>query len=70
MATASTLQTLPATFSALRSIRRVEAVEGPIAALARAREVAGPDGLLSVTGSNYLIADLMREPGAPAGATL
>lgn len=49
---------------------RVEAVDGPIAALARAREVAGPDGLLSVTGSNYLIADLMREPGAPAGATL
>ncbi|MBJ7458991.1 MAG: hypothetical protein JHD02_07385 [Thermoleophilaceae bacterium] len=48
---------------------RVEAVEGPIAALGRAREVAGRDGLLSVTGSNYLIADLLRQPGA-AGSTL
>lgn len=49
---------------------RVEAVEGPVAALARAREVAGREGMLSVTGSNYLIADLMRGPGADAGATL
>lgn len=49
---------------------RVEAVEPPIAALGRAREIAGPDGLLSVTGSNYLIADLLREPGDDPGATL
>jgi dihydrofolate synthase/folylpolyglutamate synthase len=49
---------------------RVEAVDGPIAALGRAREVAGRDGLLSVTGSNYLIADLLREPGSPAGSSL
>ncbi len=48
----------------------VEAVDQPLAALARARDVAGRDGLLSVTGSNYLLADLLREPGAPAGATL
>lgn len=49
---------------------RVEAVGGPIAALGRAREVAGRDGLLSVTGSNYLIADLLRQPGSGAGSTL
>lgn len=49
---------------------RVEAVDEPIAALGRAREIAGRDGLLSVTGSNYLIADLLRGPGAGAGATL
>jgi folylpolyglutamate synthase/dihydropteroate synthase len=49
---------------------RVEAVDGPIAALGRAREVAGRDGLLSVTGSNYLIADLLRSPGSPAGSSL
>lgn len=49
---------------------RVEAVDEPIAALGRAREIAGRDGLLSVTGSNYLIADLLRGPGASAGATL
>jgi dihydrofolate synthase/folylpolyglutamate synthase len=49
---------------------RVEAVDGPIAALGRAREVAGRDGLLSVTGSNYLIADLLRQPGSAAGSTL
>lgn len=48
----------------------VESVADPVRALARAREVAGRDGLLSVTGSNYLLADLLREPGAPAGATL
>lgn len=49
---------------------RVEAVDQPIAALGRAREIAGRDGLLSVTGSNYLIADLLRGPDAGAGATL
>lgn len=49
---------------------RTEAVADPWAALARAREVSGRDGVLCVTGSNYLLADLLREPGAPAGATL
>lgn len=49
---------------------RVESVTDPLTALGRAREIAGRDGLLSVTGSNYLLADLLREPGAPAGATL
>jgi dihydrofolate synthase/folylpolyglutamate synthase len=49
---------------------RVEAIDGPHAALGRAREVAGRDGLLSVTGSNYLIADLLRQPGSGVGSTL
>jgi dihydrofolate synthase/folylpolyglutamate synthase len=49
---------------------RVEAVDGAVAALGRAREIAGPDGVLSITGSNYLIADLMRGPDTAAGATL
>lgn len=49
---------------------RTEAVADPWAALARAREVSGRDGVLCVTGSNYLLAALLREPGAPAGATL
>ncbi len=49
---------------------RVEVIDEPLAALGRAREIAGRDGLLSVTGSNYLIADLLRGPGAPKGATL
>ncbi len=37
-----------------------ETVAGPRAALARAREIAGPEGAVLVTGSIYLIADLMR----------
>lgn len=49
---------------------RTEAVADPWAALARAREVAGRDGVLCVTGSNYLLADLLREPGSDPGATL
>ena len=49
---------------------RTEAIADPWAALARAREVSGREGVLCVTGSNYLLADLLREPGAPAGATL
>lgn len=49
---------------------RVEAVDGPVAALGRAREVAGRDGLLCVAGSNYLIADLLRQPGSGAGSIL
>lgn len=49
---------------------RVETVAEPLAALGRAREIAGRDGALVVTGSNYLLADLLRDPSAPAGATL
>jgi dihydrofolate synthase/folylpolyglutamate synthase len=36
-----------------------EIVRGPAAALARARELAGPGGAVVATGSIYLIADLL-----------
>lgn len=49
---------------------RIEAIDDPLSALGRAREISGSRGLLCVTGSNYLLADLLRAPGAPAGATL
>jgi dihydrofolate synthase/folylpolyglutamate synthase len=39
---------------------RVDVVEAPEAALARAREIAGPGGAVLVTGSLYLLADLPR----------
>ena len=46
-------------------------VEGdPHRALRRARELAGPDGVVLATGSIYLIADLLRPEGAPGGSTL
>jgi dihydrofolate synthase/folylpolyglutamate synthase len=41
-----------------------ETVPDPHAALARARELAGPGGAALATGSIYLIADLVREAGA------
>ena len=41
-----------------------DAVGDPRAALERARDLAGPDGAVVVTGSIYLIADLVREHGA------
>ena len=47
--------------------RRRETVPEAHAALARARELAGHDGVVLVTGSIYLIADLLRRRGAPAG---
>lgn len=40
-----------------------EIVPGPRAAVARARELAGEDGIVIATGSIYLVADLL----APAG---
>ncbi|MFN2470909.1 MAG: glutamate ligase domain-containing protein [Gaiellaceae bacterium] len=40
----------------------VETVPDPHAALARARELAGPDGAVLVTGSLYLLADLHSVP--------
>jgi dihydrofolate synthase / folylpolyglutamate synthase len=46
----------------------VETVAGPRAALERAHELAGPDGVVLATGSIYLIADLVRE-GADARAS-
>jgi dihydrofolate synthase/folylpolyglutamate synthase len=53
----------PATLAHLA--RRVDSVTvaDPRAAVERARELAGPNGAVLVTGSIYLIADLVREPG-------
>jgi dihydrofolate synthase / folylpolyglutamate synthase len=42
----------------------------PHRALEQARELAGPDGVVLATGSIYLIADLLRPPGAAGGSTL
>jgi len=45
-------------------------VSEPHAALAAARRAAGPDGVALATGSLYLIADLLRPPGAGRGSIL
>jgi len=47
-----------------------EAVGDPKAALARARELAGPDGAVLATGSIYLVADLVAERPAARASTL
>lgn len=47
-----------------------ETVADPRAAVARARELAGPGGAVVATGSIYLIADLVRDPGAARASTL
>jgi dihydrofolate synthase/folylpolyglutamate synthase len=47
-----------------------ETVADPRRAVARARELAGPDGAVIATGSIYLIADLVREPGVARASTL
>ena len=43
----------------------VEAVSDPVAALGRARSLAGPGGAILVTGSLYLLADLYNPYGGP-----
>lgn len=64
----------PATLASLAGqvgeppVCRVEA--DPRRAVARAEELAGPDGVVLATGSIYLIADLMRPRGAGRGSTL
>jgi dihydrofolate synthase / folylpolyglutamate synthase len=47
-----------------------EIVPGPRAALARARELAGPEGAVIATGSIYLIADLVAAPGRRRASAL
>jgi len=47
-----------------------EIVPDPRAALARARELAGPDGAVVATGSIYLIAELVSAPGARRASAL
>jgi dihydrofolate synthase / folylpolyglutamate synthase len=47
-----------------------EIVPDPRAAVARARELAGPDGAVLATGSIYLVADLLAEPGRRRASAL
>jgi dihydrofolate synthase/folylpolyglutamate synthase len=47
-----------------------ETVPDPRAALERARELAGPDGVVLATGSIYLVADLVREAADARASTL
>jgi dihydrofolate synthase/folylpolyglutamate synthase len=47
-----------------------ETVSGARAAVARARELAGPDGAVLATGSIYLIADLVREDADARASSL
>ncbi len=47
-----------------------DCVSDPRAAVEHARELAGHDGAVIVTGSIYLIAQLTREPGAARASTL
>ena len=62
----------PATLQSLArqlGFTAVSAERDPRTALAVARRVSGPGGAVLVTGSIYLIADLLRPAGA-RGATL
>ena len=47
-----------------------EIVPDPRAAVARAQELAGPGGAVVVTGSIYLVADLLGEPGRRRASAL
>jgi dihydrofolate synthase/folylpolyglutamate synthase len=47
-----------------------QVIRDPRAALERARELAGPDGLVVATGSIYLVADLLRPAGAGRASML
>lgn len=47
-----------------------EIVSDPRAAVTRARELAGEAGAVLATGSIYLIADLVGDPGRRHGASL
>ncbi len=47
-----------------------EIVPDPERALARARDLAGPDGVVIATGSLYLLADLMAPAGRRRASTL
>jgi dihydrofolate synthase/folylpolyglutamate synthase len=47
-----------------------EIVREPRAAVARAKELAGPDGAVIATGSIYLVADLLGDPGRRRASAL
>jgi dihydrofolate synthase/folylpolyglutamate synthase len=53
----------PGTLAHLAERPDAVTVGDPKAALERAKELAGPGGAVLATGSIYLIADLVREPG-------
>jgi dihydrofolate synthase/folylpolyglutamate synthase len=62
----------PATLASLAQQLGAEAeiVPEPRAALARAQELAGPDGAVIATGSIYLVADLLTAPGTRRASAL
>jgi dihydrofolate synthase/folylpolyglutamate synthase len=63
----------PATLASLAeqlSGPRSEIVPDPRAAVARAQALAGPDGAVLATGSIYLVADLLGEPGRRRASAL
>ena len=47
-----------------------EIVRDPWAAVARAQELAGPGGAVLATGSIYLVADLLSDPGRRRASAL
>jgi dihydrofolate synthase / folylpolyglutamate synthase len=47
-----------------------EIIRDPRAAVARARELAGPDGAVIATGSIYLVADLLADPARRRASAL
>jgi dihydrofolate synthase/folylpolyglutamate synthase len=61
---AATLASLAGQLGGVGGDGPVEVVAAPRAAVERARELAGPDGAVLVTGSIYLVADLIRPEGA------
>jgi dihydrofolate synthase/folylpolyglutamate synthase len=66
--TPATLESLARQLGAAPDTLHVE--PDPRRALARARELAGPDGAVVATGSIYLVADLLRPPGARRASIL
>jgi dihydrofolate synthase/folylpolyglutamate synthase len=72
--TSSNARALPAGELGRRAMARfasVETLDDPAAALARARELAGPDGAVLVAGSLYLLADLaVRDERVPCGSVV
>ena len=54
----------------LHSGADIETVAQPLEAMERAAQLAGREGVVVATGSIYLIADLVRQPGAARASTL
>jgi dihydrofolate synthase/folylpolyglutamate synthase len=62
--------TLESLVSKLPGAPPLETVADPVAAVARARELAADGGAVLATGSIYLIADLVRDPASARASTL